>query len=384
MAAQRVGPGRAALVRWACACLVCAAAILAAAAVQGGPAGGDAPAAGRFRPGGVPLQRVGSLLERGAGGVAGCLRARVPGDARRRRAELDRLLGILALSATARDALHQAEWRGVHICLDAETDLLAYYFANARVIGLSTALSEAGRIVFLAHELAHVPQHPVYSDNRRFPADDLVLLRRVREAAAEAIATRIAWELREAGYEAAWNEKLATSYADVARSFAAAMAADPGGAPSLAATRAAFDRWFEARWRLDVYDRMTVDHLERISGDAIGLVAPARFLTHGFLEGIARVPGGNFLAGLDERLLTDPYYAGNLSPRIVGDLERILRRAFAASPSAAAAAVHGPAASARRRARRPPAMAGPVIGGPGSPVGYWSGSSGRTPEVALL
>jgi hypothetical protein len=364
MAIHWIGPGSAALARgaragWARvralvrgraarparragACFVCVVAALGGVGLLGGPAGDDNPASGRFRPGGVSLHRVGYLLEHGARGVDGCARVRVPEHAQRRRGELDRLLDVLARSATGRDALRQAEWQGVHICEDAETDLLAYYFAGMRVIGLSTDLSEAGRIVFLAHELAHVPQHPVYSDNRHFPADDLVLLRRVREAAAEAIATRIAWELREAGNDAAWEEKLATSYADVARSFAAAMAAEPASEPSLAATRAAFDRWFEARWRLNVYDRMTVDHLERISGDAIGLVAPGRFLTHDFLEGIAWVPGGNFLAGSGERLLTDPYYGGNLSPRIAGDLERVLRRGLASALPADAAAVHGP------------------------------------------
>ncbi len=96
---------------------------------------------------------------------------------------------------------------------------LWYNFAGLRVVGVSSALSEGGKLAFLAHELAHVSQHPASSDNRYYPPDDLVLLRRLREAAAEAVATRIAWELRENGDGAAWDERVATPYGDVARGF---------------------------------------------------------------------------------------------------------------------------------------------------------------------
>ena len=107
------------------------------------------------------------------------------------------------------------------------------------VITVSAALAEGARIVFLAHELAHVPQHPDYSDDRRFAPRDLVLLRRLREAAAEAVGTRVAWELRQAGYAAAWREKRRSPYRDVAEAFAGAVARQPGGGPGAltAATR---------------------------------------------------------------------------------------------------------------------------------------------------
>ncbi len=122
------------------------------------------------------------------------------------------------------------------------------------MVGVSTALSEGGKLAFLAHELAHVPQHPAYSDNRYYTPDDLVLLRRVREAAAKAVATRIAWELRENGYRSAWDEKVATPYGDVARAFETAAAADRSAEGLLRATRAAFDCWFDAPWRPQATD----------------------------------------------------------------------------------------------------------------------------------
>lgn len=280
-------------------------------------------ASDHYRPDGLKLHQV----RRGPSGAPraaeSCLRAGDPDRSNEVQAELGRLFAILAQSAAGRAVLHQARQRNVRVCLDERTHLLAYYFAGVRIVGVSTELSEAGKIVFLAHELAHVPQHPVYSDNRYFPPGDLILLRRAREAAAEAIATRIAWELRQGGYAPAWNEKMMTAYGDVARAFEQAARRDSTGAGMRGAMRAAFDRWFEAPWRRNVYDRMTVDHLDRISGDEIGLVAPRRHLSHARLAGIGWFGGRNFLSDTEGRRLTDRFYMGRVSARIARRLERI-------------------------------------------------------------
>ena len=246
--------------------------------------------------------------------VAGCLLA---GDidsfsAGVRRAELSRLFEIIGTSATGRAVLARARRHGVHVCIDSETDLLAYYFAGRHMAGVRAALPQGGKIAFLAHELAHVPQHPTYSDNRYYPPADLILLRRVREAAAEAIAIRVAWELREVGEGAAWDAKLASAYADMARRFATAVDAD-GGAGLIGPTRAAFDRWFDAPWRRNAYDQMTLAHLARISEDRLGLVPPHYAPSHDFLAAIAWIGGRNFLTETGARPLIDPAYGGRMS-----------------------------------------------------------------------
>lgn len=251
---------------------------------------------------------------------------------------LDGLLATLRHSPTARHLLHEAARRGVRVCLDGATDLLAYYYAGRKTVGVSTALTEGARIAFLAHELAHVPQHPTYSDDRRFAPNDLVLLRRLREAAAEALATRVAWELRQAGFADAWHEKRRSAYRDVAGAFAAALAAtdDAGGETLAAATRAAFDQWFRAAWRLRVYDRMTLDHLARIARDDTGSVAVRRVLDDKFLRQLGRIGGTRFLSDADRRPLTDPFYAGRLLPRHAAAIARLLapRHGGASTPDA--------------------------------------------------
>lgn len=237
------------------------------------------------------------------------------------------LLDTLRHSPTARHLLREAARRGVRICLDGATELLAYYYAERKMVGVNAALAEGARIVFLAHELAHVPQHPDYSDDRRFAPRDLVLLRRLREAAAEAVGTRVAWELRQAGYAAAWREKRRSPYRDVAEAFAGVVAREAGGGPGVltAATRSAFDQWFRAAWRLRVYDRMTLAHLARIA-DAEPRPGPARrVLDDAFLRPIGRVGGTQFLPDSGGRALTDPFYAGRLLPGHLAAIARYRR-----------------------------------------------------------
>lgn len=305
--------------------------------------------AGEFRPGGLEVGEARARLGTSDAPVPGCLPA---GDAHNDLestvdGELARILGVLRHSETATALLEVAQARRVHVCLDGATRLLAYYFDGARVIGLNASLTDAGKILFLAHELGHVPQHPLYSDNRYFAPGDLILLRRVREATAEALATCIAWELRVAGYPEVWREKVSTHYGDVARAFEDAVSAEaPGPASSRqrgldGATRAAFDRWFVADWRRRVYDRMTVEHLEHISGDAMGLVPARRFLSHDFLLGIGRIGAGNFLARTDGPPLDDPAYAGAMAPEIEGRLRRVLEQKHVSDAPGADKAILG-------------------------------------------
>jgi hypothetical protein len=284
---------------------------------------------GRLGPG--RLQRI---LRQVGNAAEACLRAGGTDRRSAQKAELSRIFEILAKSPLARTFMQQAGRSEVYVCADPTTDLLGYYLASLRLIGLNPRLSEGQKIAFLAHELSHVPQHGTYSDNRYYPPGDLILLRRVREATAEALATRIAWQLNAAGYPQAWNEKTEDRfYGDIAKAFAAARLSIPTPLGELVATRAAFDRWFAVPERIDLYDRMTVDHLRRISGDRMGLVPPRKTLTHAFLSGIAQLGGGDPLFSTTGRTLTDDYYRGRISLRNAARLECILESVEAWAPA---------------------------------------------------
>ncbi len=191
--------------------------------------------------------------------------------------------------------IRQAAHRSVLVCHDGYTYLEAYYRAHLLMIGLNTKLDAAGRLVFLAHELAHVTQHPHFSNNRRFSPQDMLLLHRIREATAEAVATRILWQLRDLGHEAGWAAKLNTAYGDIAQTFAATMADNTAADAELQASRSAFYHWFEAAWRRDIYDDLMLKTLSRIAGDHIGILPASRQLSDGYLLEISRYAGRRFL-----------------------------------------------------------------------------------------
>jgi hypothetical protein len=246
-----------------------------------------------------------------------CLAAGAPPGTAAAQIAIDRAVGAIEASPLGAWLLRQAHARQVLICLDPATELAAYYRAEIRLIGIQTGLAAAAKTVFLAHELAHVLQHPGYSNSRSFPVHDLVLMHRMREATAEAIATRVLWQMRARGRSEPWKAKLRTGYRDIALAFASAMAGTPAGgdaaARELRATRAAFERWFAWLERLRQYDDHMLDHIERIARDRRGLISPQRTLTDDFLRGITRYAGETFLGAGAERPLTDSHYRSGLS-----------------------------------------------------------------------
>ena len=220
----------------------------------------------------------------------------------------------------------EAAARLVLICQDPNTDLAAYYRSQMRLIGLFERLPDPAKIMFLAHELAHVPQHPRFSNDLRFGAHAVLVVHRMREASAEAVATRVLWQLRARGHAGPWQYKLASAYADIARAFAQAMHGQ-GDAAELRATRAAFDQWFARPGRVHSYDARILSYLARTGAHRPSLVDPTRTLSEDFLRGIGWYGGDSFLAPGHGPALTDPYYARGLSPANAARLNAVLQRA---------------------------------------------------------
>lgn len=214
--------------------------------------------------------------------------------------------------------------RNVTICLDHATELEAHYRSHLRLLGLNARLGPEGRVVFLAHELAHVPQHPQFSNNRRFSPEDMLLLQQVREAAAEAVATRVLWQLKEQGLSKPWQAKLTTAYHDIAERFEATMADNDGVARELWATRSAFHHWFSANWRREIYDDLMFKTLARIANDPIGLIPASRQLSDRYLRGVADYAGQEFLIRGDGQALIRNFRSRGLPASDQAKLNAIL------------------------------------------------------------
>jgi hypothetical protein len=231
---------------------------------------------------------------------------------------------ILAESPLGAWLIGEAAAHVVLICHDPNTELAGYYRAPMRLIGLFRQLPEPARIMFLAHELAHVPQHPRFSNDLGFGARAVLVVHRIREAAAEAVATRVLWQLRARGHVAPWQHKLASAYGDIALAFAEAMDG-AGEAAELRATRAAFDQWFARPGRVHSYDARMLGFIAQAE-DRARLEHPTRRLSDAFLRDIGWYGGDTFLPPGEGPPLTDAYYARGLSPANAARLEAILAR----------------------------------------------------------
>ena len=80
-----------------------------------------------FRPGGMEPGDTRGARGHDAQARDGCLRAGAVDRSAPARAQLGRLFEVLSTSQTGREILRQARLRDVRVCVDDETDLLAYY-----------------------------------------------------------------------------------------------------------------------------------------------------------------------------------------------------------------------------------------------------------------
>ena len=235
------------------------------------------------------------------------------------------VVNVVADSPLGAWLIDEAAARLVLICQDPTTDLAAYYRSQMRLIGLYERLADPAKVMFLAHELAHVPQHPRFSNDLRFGARAMLVVHRMREATAEAVATRVLWQLRARNHGEPWLHKLQSAYGDIAHAFARAMDGQ-GERAELRATRAAFDQWFARPGRVHSYDARLLGHIVRVAEGRSSPLWRSRRLTNDFLRGIGWYGGGTFLPPGEGPSLADPFYAGNLSPSNAAKLDALLKR----------------------------------------------------------
>lgn len=232
---------------------------------------------------------------------------------------ISQAFGLIGAVPTGRMLIEAAESSRVTICaIDSAREQNPWFDHGARLIALPLAVTPDGglqgpvpadqvawAIGALVHELRHAWQHsaPGLFDYASFRPFDTVFLRRVIEADAAAVTTRVLWELSVKGWTAPLeNFRRHSAGRDLVAAFLAS--ARPGTAPG-PATAAAFAAWFSDRDRVAFYDRHAIDHeLWRLSRD--GLAGRQGAVT---AETVARI---GQLSARESYLIAD---AGLLSPQ---------------------------------------------------------------------
>ncbi|NNU80913.1 hypothetical protein HMH01_10735 [Halovulum dunhuangense] len=142
---------------------------------------------------------------------------------------------------------------GIALCIDDRpSEARGAFIPEAGLVTLSAGLSRPAMLAILLHELRHIDQIARgFCPGLDLAMRDYAQATMVMEADAQAIATLLAWRLREGGAPDAWSAlETMPETADIARAFAAAIG---DGADIAGATAAAFDQWFGSANRIDAY-----------------------------------------------------------------------------------------------------------------------------------
>lgn len=226
----------------------------------------------------------------------------------------------------------------------------------AENIGLP-GFSNQGRLIsFMAHELQHLKQQQNgmlrIAISKSVSPVEAVWYDNAIEADAQATATDVAYKLMKAGHPDAWNElqKDRSGPVDYTKAYEAAIEKDPRAAENGYAKRAAFDAWFDAKFKggMAVRDYYAVQGIRSHVMPADVQYGPPDKLPEGAspvkplavedvqrLDKLSSVP---YLHLPDARPLDDPHYrVGKFHPQLskwLGDKHREYQSKFFSKPAA--------------------------------------------------
>lgn len=174
----------------------------------------------------------------------------------------------------------------------AKEGLFGYADPCEEVCVLNPKATMAQNIVTLAHELRHAYQYTMDEvdepDHSGYTAKTMMHRSRVMEADAESYGCLVAWELKQKGMKACWND-FSASYPEIAAPFETAL--NETGDVNQART-AAFKGWYDNADRRDYYDQSMASCVETTNPSVfrkkLKSVTAAKFV-----NAVCRDPDGN-------------------------------------------------------------------------------------------
>lgn len=225
---------------------------------------------------------------------------------------IDTLKDIILQSRTAQQMLEDKAAENLEIIYDAQNAGSQFYLHGGRKIITLNPLRPKGELVnMLARELRRLHQQAqgALVSPLSFEPEEAILVNRAQQADAYIMSVKIAWELKLAGFNEAWDTMAASAAGDVNRTFELKAKADFRSLNNGEAARAAYDKFFEGAHTRAVDKRVIHQMLLEETG-YIKSPAKTEKLGMDLFRKLGDVPQGrNYLSMSSKDIPTDSKYA---------------------------------------------------------------------------
>lgn len=230
---------------------------------------------------------------------------------------LSQLTATLLFSRTAAALYAELEKDGISIVYDVQTPLSQYYprdtKAGARhLITLNPNHPKGDLLNLMARELRRAWQHAkgALVNPLSFEPDEAILVNRAQQADVLMMSIKMAWELKLAGENEAWDYLVGSPMADVSRMFEGKASTDFRTLNNGEAARATYDQFFEGT-RTKMYDKRIIHQMLLDETGYIKSREKRPQIGMDLFQRLGQLPNGrNYLSsGAQKRLPTDPAYA---------------------------------------------------------------------------
>lgn len=225
---------------------------------------------------------------------------------------LDELKATLIKSRVGEELLNGPSGENLEIYYDPQVVASQFYARDGRkVITLNPHRPRADLLLLFATELRASWQHHqgALANPLGYEPEQAVLVNRAQQADRQVTAIRVAWELKLAGENDAWDYLLVTPAAELARAFEARAQSDFRSLNNGDAARVAYDLSFEqGRTRQNdkrLIHQMLLDETSALKRSNQKPESPAQLLVR-----LGEMPfGRNYLTMADRRAPADESYA---------------------------------------------------------------------------
>ncbi len=219
-----------------------------------------------------------------------------------------------AQSAGWKIALSDLGTGGFHLEIDTKIIFIDHFGFDAAAIGRSShyRLSLIPIISKALRDIDHEENFGAFEDT--YTINATLQLERMRAADSDAISIFIGWELRGAGFDDVWRHILSSDDGDMAQIMVNILERYPTALYNGMAIAHIFRQWYADINRIDAVDHETLERLDHILHQKLGLVGTSPLHEKDILK-LSKLPNGTiYLDELAQTVAKDSFFSGMNDP----------------------------------------------------------------------